>query len=89
MFLDLLLIAVVVCFVVDISGALRNFKKPFSCSLCMTWWTGLIYLLVTGNFNLLGIAWVAFLSMMSSVITGILLWFREIVTCIIVKLTPR
>lgn len=22
--------------------------KPFDCSLCMTWWTGLIWILVTG-----------------------------------------
>lgn len=89
MVLDLILLAVVVSFVVDISGALRNFKKPLSCSLCMTWWLGLIYLLVSGNFTLVGVALVAFLSMMSSVTTGILLWFREVVTCIIVKLTPR
>ena len=26
--------------------------KPFSCSLCMTFWTGLIYLLCTGNFTI-------------------------------------
>lgn len=89
MILDLLLIACVVCFVVDISGALRNFKKPFSCSLCMTWWIGLLYLIITRNFTVLGIAWVAFLSMMSSVITGILLWFREVFNWILVKITPR
>lgn len=26
--------------------------KPWTCSLCMTWWTGIIYLLWTGNFTL-------------------------------------
>lgn len=26
--------------------------KPFDCSLCMTWWTGIIYLLCTGNFTI-------------------------------------
>lgn len=26
--------------------------KPFSCQLCMTWWTTLIYIIVTHNFSL-------------------------------------
>lgn len=36
--------------------------KPFSCSLCMQWWCGLIYLLVTGHFTIPYIAFVAFQS---------------------------
>lgn len=28
------------------SKAPVKIPKPFSCSLCMTWWTGLIYLLI-------------------------------------------
>lgn len=28
------------------SKAPKKIPKPFSCSLCMTWWTGLIYLLI-------------------------------------------
>lgn len=89
MFLDLVLIAVVVCFVVDVSGAMKNFKKPFSCSLCSTWWTGLIYLLITKQFSIIGVAWVAFLAMMTPVITGTLLWVREVLNWILVKITPR
>lgn len=26
--------------------------KPFSCSYCMTWWVGLVYLLISGNLGL-------------------------------------
>lgn len=63
--------------------------KPFSCLTCCFWWSGLIYLIVTGNFSLLGIAWVAFLSMMSSVITEILYWIREVVNWLLVKITPK
>lgn len=33
--------------------------KPWSCSLCMSWWCGLIYLLVTGHFTIPYIAFVA------------------------------
>lgn len=34
--------------------------KPFDCSLCMTWWTCLIYLLCVGKFTIPYIAFVAF-----------------------------
>lgn len=30
--------------------------KPFDCSLCMSWWTGLVYLLITHSFTVLNIA---------------------------------
>ena len=30
--------------------------KPFDCSLCMSWWTGLIYLILTHSFTALNIA---------------------------------
>lgn len=59
MILDLFLICLIVIFIVDLSGAMKNFKKPFSCSLCSTWWTGLIYLFCTRNFSIEGVAWVA------------------------------
>ena len=29
---------------------------PFDCSLCMSWWTGLIYLLITHSLSALNIA---------------------------------
>ena len=89
MYIDLLLLAIIICFVVDISGAMRKFKKPFSCSLCSIWWIGLIYLLVTRNFTIQGVAFVAFLSMMSSVITSLLLCIKEIFNWILLKITPR
>ena len=36
------------------SGSLGTFRipKPFGCQLCMTWWTTLIYIIVTGNLSL-------------------------------------
>lgn len=30
--------------------------KPFSCELCSTWWCSLLYIAITGNFTLTGIA---------------------------------
>ena len=86
MYIDLLLLVVIICFIVDISGAMRKFKKPLSCSLCCSWWAGLIYLLVTGNFSIIGVAFVAFLSMMSSVISGFLLTLKELLNYILHKI---
>lgn len=36
--------------------------RPFDCSLCMTFWCGLIYLLITHQFTLFFIAFVCLLS---------------------------
>lgn len=70
-YLNLLIIGFLCVFVIDYSGfigeveALINrwlkspinyhIPKPFSCSLCATWWVGLIYLIVAGGFNFLGL----------------------------------
>lgn len=68
--LNLFLIATVVVFIIDVSGFKdtvlavfsRLYKRdittmrPFTCSLCMTWWIGLIWLLFAGSFGLPGLA---------------------------------
>lgn len=36
--------------------------KPFDCSLCTSFWVGLIYLLCTGNFTIQYISYVCLLS---------------------------
>lgn len=40
--------------------------KPFDCSLCSVWWTGLIYLLITHSFTIPYIAFVALLAFLAS-----------------------
>lgn len=68
MMFELFLIQVLCVLLIDVAGVPEDFLtpivkrltgakigtigKPFSCSLCMTFWTGLVYLLVTGNFTL-------------------------------------
>ena len=34
----------------------HHLPKPFSCALCSTFWAGIIYILVMGQFNILNIA---------------------------------
>ena len=48
----------------------------FGCSLCLTWWTGFLYLLFTG-FSIPMLAYVALLAFLTPVIKDILLYVRE------------
>lgn len=101
---NLLLIAVIVCFVIDCSGVVYEIKKlisrilskkfkllinsedlklkPFDCSLCMIWWSGLIYLIVIQQFTLPYIAFVAFLALISSNISGFLYTIKDFLAAI-------
>lgn len=57
--------------------------KPLDCSLCMTFWSGIIYLLITNNFTLPYLAFVCLLACFTGVIkTSILL-----VEDILIKIT--
>ena len=57
--------------------------KPFSCSLCSTWWLCLIYLLITSNFNLLTIAITAILAFLAGTMGDFLIWIKDLLTHII------
>lgn len=70
-YLNLLIIAFIAVFVIDYSGfigeadriltkALKSrvplhIPKPFSCSLCSSWWGGIIYLLIAHQFNFINL----------------------------------
>lgn len=80
---QLTLIAAVVCFVIDYSGWTDTWKgwlhidegrrvKPLDCSLCMTFWTGSIYLLCVGEFTLAHWAYACLLAAMNKPIGGLL-----------------
>lgn len=92
--LDILLIQVLICYLIDLSGFVQSLErglgkilhyrveipKPFSCSLCTGWWLGLIYLLVSGHFILNYIVTVALVSFFSKNISGFLRWIQEVLT---------
>lgn len=89
--LSLLMIQVIVCFIIDLSGFIGSVEsglsrwlkyrvsipRPFSCSLCTGFWSGLVYILIAGQFNLTGIVTVSLISFFSRNITGILRWIQE------------
>lgn len=88
---DILLIATIYVFGLDISGfwqalssAIKRWLtggrmsqpfqlKPFSCSLCMTFWTGLLYLLLTHHLTIANAAFVCLVAMLTPRIKDLLL----------------
>ena len=97
---ELLLISAIVVYIVDLSGFTgswknwlwRHFKtntksiKPFDCSQCMTWWCGLAYLAISGQFSLPMICLVAALAFLSYPIGQLFIFIREGINYIIDKL---
>ena len=98
--IDLILVALVTIYIVDLSGftetwlnILSNYRgrkitglKPFSCSLCMVWWVCLIFLLVTGNLTLPMVAFSALLSFLSVPLGQMMHLIRETILMVINKL---
>ena len=67
-----------------------NFSlKPFDCSLCMTWWIGLIYLLICHSFTIPYIALVALLSYLTPLSSSILLLIKDLTIFLINKLNMK
>lgn len=52
--------------------------KPFDCSLCMTWWSCLIYMICIGQVSVFLLAYILFLAIMTPVAKDIILLIRDI-----------
>ena len=99
-YLDLLFLALIVVFIVDLSGwtqSLLSFlsrvsgvrvtsAKPLSCSLCSTWWAGVIYCAICGHFDLRHLAAVGGLAFAASVLADAARAIRDIIIRLIDKL---
>lgn len=57
--------------------------KPFTCSLCLSFWVGLIYLLVTSQFTIMMIGYVCLLAFLSPIIGDIFILLKDILNKII------
>jgi len=60
--------------------------RPFSCSLCMVFWSGLIYILATGNLSLYSVMIVSLFSASSIILSEIMDFTRDIIIKIIYAL---
>ena len=93
--INLLIIQLLIVFVIDLSGFIEELEKmiakwlkvnkvhipkPFSCSLCSTWWTGIIYLIIIGHFTLPYIGFVALLAYLTPVAYNFLIMVKEALT---------
>lgn len=64
-----------------------NFRlKPFDCSFCMTFWTGLLYTLVIGQFTLVNLLIILLLAFMTEPIYRTLLLIKDMILKIIDKI---
>ena len=94
---DILLLAAIIVFVVDLSGFTQTWKKwlgkwlgvqigdvpPFDCSLCLTFWAGLIYLIVEGDFSIPALAYLALVSYCTVLMGEILTAIRELLSALV------
>lgn len=53
--------------------------KPFDCSFCMTFWTGLVYLLCIHQFTILNLFIVLLLAFLTDPIKQLLLLLRDLI----------
>jgi len=60
--------------------------KPFSCSLCMTFWTGLIYLMITGQFTLFMTAYLLIVSILTPEIKDFIYTIKDFINFILNKI---
>lgn len=95
MILDLFLITIIICFIIDISGIIESIEwwlgkwlkvtckvpKPFSCSLCMTFWMGLIWISIF-DFTLLNFVYVCLFATLSEQISNFIIIIKQLVQCV-------
>lgn len=83
MYGDIFLISLICVLVIDIAGAVEDLVtplvkkitgakvgaigKPFNCSTCMTFWTGLLYLILVHGLGLLPIAYLLLIACLTPV----------------------
>ena len=100
---NLLLIAVSIIYMIDLSGFVDEMVKrvyykyikvgdyhtlipklkPFTCATCLSFWVGLIYLLITSQFTILMIGYVCLLAFLSPIIGDILVMIKDVLNKII------
>ena len=100
MYLNLFYLTTIIVFIIDIAGFIEEVElllgkwlkikakipKPFSCSLCTTWWGGLLYIIILGKFNLFNIMIIALFSILTPILKNIIIFTKEFINYIIEKL---
>lgn len=102
-YIDLLLVAVIAIYIVDVSGFTESWRSwiasrlkvarlkplpPFDCGKCATWWSCIIFAICKGQFTLETVAFSALLSLLSIPIGQFLIFIREGLIWILNKIFP-
>lgn len=91
-YLNIWLLSVIIVFIIDLSGIVESIDnmlsrwmgykcrlpKPFSCSLCMTFWSGLIYIIINNKFSIPMVAYVSMVSLLTTVTESVLILLKEL-----------
>lgn len=95
--IDILMIAAICVFIIDLSGFVESVKdgigrwlkikvgsiKPFDCSLCVTFWVGLIWLFCTGQFYLQNILVVCMMAFCTIPIKELMMTIKELILALL------
>lgn len=108
-FIQLLLVTAIICFIVDVSGFINdglkplvakivskrtNIKvnpedivihKPWICSLCLTFWISIGYIIIMNQFTLVNLAYICLLALMSSNISELLMQAKDVIAWVQMK----
>lgn len=90
--MSFLLITLLMVFIIDISGFIEEIEtilgkwlkgkvripKPFSCSLCCSWWVNIIYALCSSQLTLINLCIIALFALLTPVFLTLLTLVREI-----------
>ena len=63
-----------------------NIGKPFSCSLCLTFWLSIIYIIVTNQFSLMNLVFICLLALLSSNISEAMMQIKDFIAWLQMKI---
>lgn len=64
-------------------------EKPCGCSTCMSFWTNIVYMFVTGHFSILNVLIIIVLAMFTPEIGGLIFMFKSWIDALINKITIK
>ena len=95
--IDIVLLAAIIVFIVDLSGFTQTWKgwlakwlgvpvgnvPPLDCSLCLTFWAGVVYLLATGSLTLPALAFLCMTAYCTTLMAETLTAIRELIAALV------
>lgn len=99
-FVNLLLLSIAWVIIIDFTSIIQDAEhyiekflkirkaeipKPFSCSMCMIFWSGLIYLILTGQFTLFTLCTLLIICFFSTSIYNVLYLVKNLIDQLIIN----